>query len=66
MEKANEFINSELTILNDVRSLFKNANELKKQVESTYFKRPDLIKKIKMTESEKKLLAQVKIEKKEK
>jgi len=39
---------------------------LKKQVESTYFKRPDLIKKIKMTESEKKLLAQVKIEKKEK
>ena len=39
---------------------------LKKQVESTYIKRPDLIKKIKMTEEEKKLLAQVKIEKKEK
>ncbi|PKK97077.1 MAG: tRNA (guanosine(37)-N1)-methyltransferase TrmD [Tenericutes bacterium HGW-Tenericutes-3] len=38
----------------------------KKQIEKTYLKRPDLIRKIKMTEKEKEILLQVKKEKKEK
>jgi len=35
------------------------------QVQKTYIKRPDLIKKIKMTEEEKKILSQVKLDKKD-
>ena len=53
LEKANEFINSELTILNDVRSLFKNANDLKKQVESVLEKNLQLQKEIDNLQREK-------------